>query len=296
MKRFFLLFIAGLLGSLLPAVITQAQQVSSAPTERGQSQVQIDAKSQPAVDQLAAVAHAIKECPREVTSERQSGKKPTQIERWYMGPPFNVVWDVVPGSSVRSPYLGFIEFSLSEDHWAPGEGFSLTITKVYPLKKRYEFDLGPSGLELTKMLRGGEREWLADSPDDTCWQKAARNAHAMWEQSVVQTAAEISTASLISSAGTVFLYYCDTENLVEEAECKLWLSGVYYGLATVGLVVDGTTKEAAKTNAICLPGMQKYDDLFHLVLKYIKNHPAERDQPTAALALAALREAFPCKQ
>src|SRR5713101_2691901 len=81
----------------------------------GQSQVQIDAKSQPAVTQLGAVAHAVKECPHQLESERQWGKKPIEIERWYIGPPQNVVWDVVPGSSVRAPYLGFIEFSLPEN-------------------------------------------------------------------------------------------------------------------------------------------------------------------------------------
>ena len=150
-------------------------------------QLQIDPKSQPAVSQLAAIAHAIKECPEALSSERKWGKKPTEIERWYIGPPQNVVWDVTQVASVRAPYTGYIEFSLKYRQWIPDEvrekydtdpfGLNILLVLQGPIKHRYEFDLGPGGLDLTRMLVGNKLDG-DDRPDDTCWQKAARNAHA----------------------------------------------------------------------------------------------------------------------
>lgn len=278
----------------------------------GQSQVQIDPKSQPAVDQLAAVAHAIKECPREATRERQWGKKPTEILRWYAGPPQNVVWDVVPGKSVRSPYLGFIEFVLRPDYWVPNEvkdkfeqsqeSSSAELSKIQadldPMKYRYEFDLGPSGLELTKMLRGRKpSNWLDESPDDTCWQKAARDLQGVPNPSAAtQIAADVAATSIISFLGSAFLLRCDTEDVIRKESCKLWLTGVYSGLAAAGVIVDAAPKEVAKNNVVCLPESGLTDEqALVLVLKYVKDHPTDREQPTAALALSALQEAFPCK-
>ena len=70
---------------------------------------------------LRALAQTIKECPRALLREEKWDKGPAEIERWYVGPPQNVVWDVSPRSSVRSPYVGYIEFSLPEDYWVPDE-------------------------------------------------------------------------------------------------------------------------------------------------------------------------------
>src|SRR5205823_7766803 len=49
---------------------------------------------------------------------------------------------------------------------------------VDSMKHRYEFDLGPRGLELTRMNYGNKPEHqLDESPDSSCWQNAARTAH-----------------------------------------------------------------------------------------------------------------------
>jgi hypothetical protein len=173
----------------------------SAVARWGQSQVQIDAKSQPAVTQLAAVAHAIKECPREVpVKEGHWGKKPDEIERWYVGPPENVVWDVVPSSSARAPYSGYVEFTVhwnieilphgSMDRYMRKHGdYWFLMQKNFvqnPVDYRYEFDVGEKGLELIKSMSRAQCETVGSItspcqkpgwqsiPPAYCWGKTAQ--------------------------------------------------------------------------------------------------------------------------
>lgn len=164
-------------GFLCIIVISAALEAQSPP--------KIDDSSQPAVKALAEIARQIKECSRELSGERQWGKKKSEIVRWYIGPPMNVVWDVVPSTSVRSPYAGYIDFSLEYTQWIPEEvrdrykdefGLDYLLTSQGPIKHRYEFDVGPSGLELTRLLiRGKDGSSVDEHHDETCWQKAARN-------------------------------------------------------------------------------------------------------------------------
>jgi hypothetical protein len=266
----------------------------------GQSQVQIDAKSQPAVAQLAVVAHAIKQCPRQLESERQWGKKPIEIERWYIGPPQNVAWDVVPDSSVRAPYLGFIEFSLPENYWVPDDvkdkfeqseaGGSARLAHLMdgPVKHRYEFDVGPAGLEFAKMLGGGKPEWLDDRPDDTCWQKAARSVHASDD-------AHQRDQLPFHDSGKEFLDQCEStsgtvtdQTAVTSVACHAWLSGFADGIQT--------TEILAGKNVVCVPQDLNNEQAMRVVIKYMKDHPDQLHLPALALALRALKEAFPCEE
>jgi len=273
-----------------------------------QAPTKIDPGSQPAANQLAAIARTIKECPRALSREKKWGKQAEEIERWYVGPPQNVTWDVVPGSSVRSPYVGYIEFSLGWDYWVADEmkdkfrrseassaaELLKTQEDVHPMKYRYEFDLGPNGLELTKMLRGRDPgNWVDERPDDTCWQKAARVVQRMSNETPPVV---LDRASGIQSAGNVFLSDCDTKDEIAKQACQLWLGGFYNGLTAAGVMAVATPKEAAKNNVVCLPQTYTDEQLFHQILKYVKDHRREADQPTATLALAALQEAFSCKQ
>lgn len=144
-----------------------------------QAPPQIDAGSRPAVNQLAAVAHAIKECPRELLHETKQGK---ELVRHYAGPPQNVVWDVERGTSIRAPYLGYIEFFVEYTRWdASSSTFVNDLISLTP-RRRYEFDVSPKGLQLARMLHyaGPTRtELFDDPPDETCWQKAARDVQGM---------------------------------------------------------------------------------------------------------------------
>ena len=84
------------------------------------------------------------------------------------------------------------------------------------MKYRYEFDLGPSGVELTRMLRGRDPDQrVDDSPDETCWQNAARNVHAMSNQATPNQATDGDApekARLLSDSGNEFIDQCETAN------------------------------------------------------------------------------------
>lgn len=264
---------------------------------QGQQLIQIDPQSQPAVEQIAAVTRAIKQCPRQMSSEKQWGKKPNEIERWYIGPPQNVVWDVVQSNSIRSPYVGYIEFSLPEDYWVPDEvkdkfekteessSAELAHALGGPMKHRYEFDLGPKGLELTKMLHGNKTEMVDDRPDDTCWQKAARNAESI-PQTVppgyVAVPIGFATSCAVELSGKFFLSWCDNENDAQQHACKDWLHGFYKGFSSGN---GAMTCSRAPTD----------DELLDAVVKYIKEHPKELDQPTSTIVSLVLHETFSCK-
>ena len=147
----------------------------------------IERGSQPAVDAMREIARTIRECPEAIDIENRWGKGPLEIDRWYMGPPKNVVWDVVPNNTVRSPYMGYIEFSISHHLWVPPETVA-KYDRTYPglrteamvrfkdWKLRYEFDIGPAGVELTRALsrQADAKDWSDSSKRDMCWDNVAR--------------------------------------------------------------------------------------------------------------------------
>jgi len=147
----------------------------------------IEANSQPAVNKLREVARTIRECPEAIETETKWGKGPLEISRLYIGPPKNVVWDVVPSKTVRSPYAGYIEFSTSHYVWVPPEtsakyerqhpGFRAEAAiRLKDWKLRYEFDVGPGGVEITRALSrlADASDWGDFSKRDICWDNAAR--------------------------------------------------------------------------------------------------------------------------
>lgn len=176
-----------------------AQDKSTTSADNTNNTVQIDEHVRPSVNQLREIAKTIKGCPRAIASESRWGKHPDEIERWYFGPPQNVTWDVAPSKSVRSPYIGYIEFSLPETHWVPeslvdkfnqsaaGTAYVLVEGSIAGthMRYRYEFDLGPDGLELAKMVRHGldaqghyPKEWVdfeTGRQGYACWEQAAQH-------------------------------------------------------------------------------------------------------------------------
>jgi len=160
-----------LLAGMLWATCIKSQQNDSEMDEQTKSQVK----------QLRAISNAIKACPREQElSTREDGT-------FYIGPPSNVIWDVKPTSSARAPYLGYVEFFLprefsgSKKFCSQNKEYCAQMMLLTSFRYRFEFDLGPDGLELMKLLAKSkdDKEWRDVRPDasglvNTCWLKAAR--------------------------------------------------------------------------------------------------------------------------
>jgi len=141
----------------------------------------MDEQTKVQVRRLRSISEAIKACPKvAVSSDKGEGAI-------YAGPPFNVTWDVKLSSSVRAPYLGYIEFvlprefSASKKFCAKHEEFCAQMMLIPSFQYRFEYDLGPDGLELMKTLAKSkeEKEWRdvgSNTADlnESCWLKAAR--------------------------------------------------------------------------------------------------------------------------
>ena len=116
-----------------------------------QNDKKLDDKSRKEVDHLRAIASAIKACPRVAEGEDKG------FGTIYDGPPLNVVWDIKPSDSMRTPYFGHVEFflprefSATQEECAKSRSCKDIISATKPFRYRFEFDLGPDGLELTKL-------------------------------------------------------------------------------------------------------------------------------------------------
>jgi Sel1 repeat len=175
-----------------------------------QTHVPISEDSKPAVETLRIIAQRIGECPKALISESQWGRKKDEIERLYQQPPANLIWDAVAGNSVRAPYLGYIEFTVNIDYWVPESaernflkwpGAAPTLKYVVgPWHYRYEYDLGPDGLQLIRALMRNRTtgEWVEPTRDalaKDCWDTAARDTQAKANASPDQGALQDNTQS-----------------------------------------------------------------------------------------------------
>lgn len=121
--------------------------------------------SQPAVDALRSLAEKLKQCP-EIWLKYpayQWGKKSTEIEQERTTQPRNVIWDVTSNESSRSPYSGYLQYSVhpeidvlpveSYGEWLKKRGLIWDMAqKIMSIDFKFEFDVGPSGLELVRVL------------------------------------------------------------------------------------------------------------------------------------------------
>ena len=162
---------------------------------------QDDRAKQKAIDQMRQIADTIKQCP--VQKTRVSANDPCQVSTYYIGPPTNVEWDVLPSKTVRSPFQGVLEFALpiystyvdrtdlsAKDHQkCVDKAARLLKMGLQPLpektptregRRRYEFDLGPGAPDLIKMLEVSKNKdnniVTSAAPDDAnaCWVAAAK--------------------------------------------------------------------------------------------------------------------------
>lgn len=142
----------------------------AAPTEQNGSQT--TNSEQRSMEQLRAIAEAIKECPKkvyEMPAEVASPMASLGFIQTY-GPPTNVVWSIGPGDSVLTPFVGTIEYVFPDSDMPPDEDTLCNRNKrnkerercrfawgVYwqryehdeanPWQFKYEFTLTPDGLE-----------------------------------------------------------------------------------------------------------------------------------------------------
>lgn len=181
-----------------PVQMIRAQQTGLQPG------VKIEPSSQPAVDILGPLTKTIRECPEVLEFETTWGKRPTDLMRVYMGAPTNVTWGVDESKTpVRSPYTGYIEFSVSRYYWIPPaargrfdraglETASRISGHFGELWFRYEYDIGPIGAEFSRSFmkgsthgapaldvwtdnpQSGQKLW-EDAPKNLCWDRAARH-------------------------------------------------------------------------------------------------------------------------
>jgi len=141
----------------------------------------MDEQTKAQVKQLRSISQAIKACPRQAESAD------TGSGAFYVGPPSNVTWDVKANSSVRAPYMGYIEFflprefSASKEYCAKHAYLCAQMMLIPSFQYRFEYDLGPDGLELMKLLakKKEDKDWSDVQPSaaglaNTCWLKAAR--------------------------------------------------------------------------------------------------------------------------
>ena len=156
-----------------------------------QAPVEIRDDSKDAVKTLRLVAKRIEECPKEVLGrDLQWGKKKSQIVRTYQEVPVNLVWDVVPGNSVRAPYLGYVEFTAFATYYVPESEQSKFLKSSMAMSYlksmignygyRYEYDVGPDGIQLTRALWRFKNspDWKElGKPSELCADQAARETH-----------------------------------------------------------------------------------------------------------------------
>ncbi len=131
------------------------------------------------LDQIRSIGERIKACPQEKT-----GGAVTSV---YVGPPYNVTWDVATSESVRAPYTGYIELvvlyrdvvnpeACKKNPWGCE---AIQLIPHRPLVLRYEYDLAPEGLNLVKALSRWDNEsnWGNRTVGgSSCWERAARPA------------------------------------------------------------------------------------------------------------------------
>jgi hypothetical protein len=154
------------------------------PLYGSQNTKEMDANSRAEVERLRSIATAIKSCPR------VAEWKDTGAGTIYDGPPLNVVWDVKPSDSIRAPYFGYIEFFLPRQFSATKEECERShsckdmIETTKPFRYRFEFDLGPDGLDLTKQLvkLASDKGWSDARSDESCWQTVARRGEKMAQE------------------------------------------------------------------------------------------------------------------
>jgi hypothetical protein len=119
------------------------------------------------------------------------------------------------------------------------------------------------------------------------------------------TAQSFNDSEFPGTSGSAFIKMC---SVVDQATKEMTHLDAMKLMTCVGYVAgaaDGIQAEVGFLDLrgskvlhlpFCLGDHVQRGDLVKIVLRYVKYHPETNHLPTAALALAAFREAFPCQQ
>jgi hypothetical protein len=162
---------------------------------------EMDGGERRATNQLRAIAEAIKSCQPPGMPDGFFDSLASEGFKDVYGPPVNVVWNVEPHTSIRSHYIGSIDFgepsytqmpltddycrkpkinkSLCRDRWAVGmRVYRRQVTQ--PIQFKYEFEVTDNGVELLRVFKKDNQTdndpWVAgDVNSDVCASKAIRS-------------------------------------------------------------------------------------------------------------------------
>lgn len=166
---------AGVSDTVLDAILSAS---NVRPNKAQQPSVERDAGKQHAIEQLRAIAEAIKKCPK--------SQLPNKYGTTVISAPLNTVWNVVQRETAHSDEIGYIEYAVNAeyisdplkeckkrdsscqwDNWEAAQMTSIMLGVHSPDQFRFEFDLGSRGLEFRqsdmKHQTDDETHWVADS-------------------------------------------------------------------------------------------------------------------------------------
>jgi hypothetical protein len=83
-----------------------------------------------------------------------------------------------------------------------------------------------------------------------------------------------------------------TTDTMHRGMCVGWIIGFVDGVLTT----EAAHSIPPRAALICLPEGNSYGQMIHVIKKYIADHPELEHVGTEALALLALKTAFPCKK
>lgn len=141
-----------------------------------------------AVRILRAMTRDIQSCPEVFVREQQWGRRANEVERWFYGPPKNVIWNAGKSETpVRSPLSGYIEFSVAYFQRIPDDvkaRYDKDVHLPNPFlgdwNIRYEFDIDGDGVVLTRGLKrqAGRKDWNdLDRNPSWCWDNVPRRVY-----------------------------------------------------------------------------------------------------------------------
>lgn len=143
---------------------------------------QIEGWAKVETDRIRSIVQTIKQCQPDIVSVKV-GKHGKVTVTDTTGIPFNVTWDIAPSSSMRAPYVGYIEVVVGHHMDTDSTGTEYLEAQDYfnsqpALVNRYEFDLAPEGLQLHRKLKRNENEkgWVDDQERGWCWDRAVLSA------------------------------------------------------------------------------------------------------------------------
>jgi Rap1a immunity proteins len=106
---------------------------------------------------------------------------------------------------------------------------------------------------------------------------------------------------LPETSGSAFLRLCsvaDKENKTstdygQMLGCGGYVAGFGHGVAYEKKFAEAKTGRKVPA-PYCLPDTVEDGQVIHVVLKYIRDNPADANEPTAALIMDALAKSYPC--